>query len=474
MTAPPWGDAGAKIHFGDEDQGTLQLQYKGQFRMTCRDIGSGPGRHRQHDELRLPAQPARLHGRLERQGQPVRPDGVRRSERRPRRRLRRELRHQRPAARRGGALQLQRRLQAERRQVQVQPLPREPGGLRGPADPRPLALHPHALRRARATTASRSGATCSATASSTGWTRWRDARRRRGTIAPSSSLRYSARGHVTLLDPENALRLQGHVPRQEEGPDRRRRLPVRAGRHLRRHRHAARRRRTTRAGRWTASSSTRSSGSAPSPPRPPTRRSISTTPTQGANPDTGAIGLIGEKNGWYAKARLPPPRHARCSSSAATRSGASPACNNVFDQIVDWYGVGANYYVWGQNLKLTAEWSKTDFDQEGTFTSVQSTRTTKDFNQFVGPDAVHLLRRHRSGGAGPPSPLPRICRGPQDGGSRGQTERRSTHDEASCWPHSPWSSSAPPSPSPRRSRPRSRPSTARRSRSSSSARRPTG
>ena len=21
MTAPPWGDAGAKIHFGDEDQG---------------------------------------------------------------------------------------------------------------------------------------------------------------------------------------------------------------------------------------------------------------------------------------------------------------------------------------------------------------------------------------------------------------------------------------------------------------------
>ena len=55
----------------------------------------------------------------------------------------------------------------------------------------------------------------------------------------------------------------------------------------------------------------------------------------------------------------------------------------MFDQIVDWYGFGANYYVWGQNLKLTAEWSKTDFDQEGTFTSLQSTRTTKDFSQFV-------------------------------------------------------------------------------------------
>ena len=34
MTAPPWGDAGAKIHFGDEDQGTLQVQYKGQFRLS--------------------------------------------------------------------------------------------------------------------------------------------------------------------------------------------------------------------------------------------------------------------------------------------------------------------------------------------------------------------------------------------------------------------------------------------------------
>ncbi len=42
MTAPPWGDAGAKIHFGDEDQGTLQVQYKGQFRLSYRDIGSGP------------------------------------------------------------------------------------------------------------------------------------------------------------------------------------------------------------------------------------------------------------------------------------------------------------------------------------------------------------------------------------------------------------------------------------------------
>jgi len=41
MTAPPWGDAGARINFGDEDQGVLQIQYKGEFRVNYRDIGSG-------------------------------------------------------------------------------------------------------------------------------------------------------------------------------------------------------------------------------------------------------------------------------------------------------------------------------------------------------------------------------------------------------------------------------------------------
>jgi hypothetical protein len=41
MTAPPWGDAGARITFGDEGQGALQIQYKTQFQLNVRDIGSG-------------------------------------------------------------------------------------------------------------------------------------------------------------------------------------------------------------------------------------------------------------------------------------------------------------------------------------------------------------------------------------------------------------------------------------------------
>jgi hypothetical protein len=43
ITSPPWGDEGGpKIVFGAEDQGVLQFDYKGQFRFTGRDTGSGP------------------------------------------------------------------------------------------------------------------------------------------------------------------------------------------------------------------------------------------------------------------------------------------------------------------------------------------------------------------------------------------------------------------------------------------------
>ena len=103
---------------------------------------------------------------------------------------------------------------------------------------------------------------------------------------------------------------------------------------------------------------------------------------KGANPDDGATGLFGEKNGWYAKGGFLLPG-TPLQFFGRYEKWRFACLNNVFDQIVDWYGFGANYYVWGQNLKLTAEWSKTDFDQEGTFTSLRSTRTTKDFSQFV-------------------------------------------------------------------------------------------
>ena len=104
---------------------------------------------------------------------------------------------------------------------------------------------------------------------------------------------------------------------------------------------------------------------------------------QGANPDAGATGLFGAEERLVRQGRLPLPRRP-AAGLRPLREVALRLPQNVFDQIVDWYGVGANYYVWGQNLKLTAEWSKTDFDQEGVFTSVQGTSlTSRDFNTFV-------------------------------------------------------------------------------------------
>ena len=202
-----------------------------------------------------------------------------------------------------------------------------------------------------------------------------------GTIAPSSSLRYSARGHVTLLDPESAYGYKGTYLGKKKvltvgaayqfepevtyvDTDTRARQGglqgLDGGRLLR---VPARRRRRHRLGRLREGRPRRRLHGAPTPTPAPT-------------------GLFGAKNGWYAKGGFLLPG-APLQFFGRYEKWRFACLNNVFDQIVDWYGFGANYYVWGQNLKLTAEWSKTDFDQEGTFTSLQSTRTTKDFSQFV-------------------------------------------------------------------------------------------
>ena len=45
--------------------------------------------------------------------------------------------------------------------------------------------------------------------------------------------------------------------------------------------------------------------------------------------------------------------------------------NNVYDQGVDWFGAGVNYFVRDQQLKLTFEASRTSFDRTGTFDGLQ-------------------------------------------------------------------------------------------------------
>lgn len=97
-----------------------------------------------------------------------------------------------------------------------------------------------------------------------------------------------------------------------------------------------------------------------------------------ANPDPLALDLNGEKNGGYVKAAYMLP-NMPLQFFVRSESWSFARYNNVYDQEIDWYGGGINYYIRGQNLKLTLELSEADFDQEGTFSNV----TTEDFTTFT-------------------------------------------------------------------------------------------
>ncbi len=99
---------------------------------------------------------------------------------------------------------------------------------------------------------------------------------------------------------------------------------------------------------------------------------------KGANPDAGTIGINGQKNGWYVKGGYMLPM-LPLQFFGRYEKWRFASLNNVFDQKVDWYGGGANYYFRDQNLKLTAEVSHTDFGTEGIVNGVNS----KDFTTFI-------------------------------------------------------------------------------------------
>lgn len=84
---------------------------------------------------------------------------------------------------------------------------------------------------------------------------------------------------------------------------------------------------------------------------------------QGSDPDSGAIGVNGEKNGYYVKAGyLLPTLPLQLFGRFENWSFAQ--LDGIYDQEVDWYGAGLNYYLRGQDLKLSLEYSVTDYDQE--------------------------------------------------------------------------------------------------------------
>lgn len=84
---------------------------------------------------------------------------------------------------------------------------------------------------------------------------------------------------------------------------------------------------------------------------------------RGVNPDAGVIGLTGEKNGGYVKAAYMLP-NLPLQFFARSENWSFATLNGIIDQEVDWLGGGINYYFRGQNLKLTMEYSMVDYDKE--------------------------------------------------------------------------------------------------------------
>ncbi|HIJ86227.1 MAG TPA: porin [Desulfuromonadales bacterium] len=198
-----------------------------------------------------------------------------------------------------------------------------------------------------------------------------------GDIAPSSSLRYSLRGHVTLLDPESDYGYKGTYLGKKKvltfGAAYQFEPEIAYGDMLAK---ADKKDYTA----WTvdaffeyplAGAGTVTASAA--------YEDVNLDDAyKGANPDPGTIGLNGQKNGWYVKGGYMLPT-VPLQFFGRYEKWQFASLNNIFDQKIDWYGGGANYFFRDQNLKLTMEVSRTAFDKEGTVNGLVS----KDFTTFI-------------------------------------------------------------------------------------------
>ena len=205
-----------------------------------------------------------------------------------------------------------------------------------------------------------------------------------GDTAPSSNFRYSVRGHVTLLDPENDYGYKGTYMGKKK--------VLTFGGAYQFEPEVAYGNTVTKADKkdytaWTVDAffeyplaeagTITASAAYEDVDLDDAYKGI-------VNVDPGTIGINGQKNGWYVKGGYMLPilplqffgRYEKWNFATL---------NNVYDQKINWYGVGANYYFRDQNLKLTAEVSRTSFDKEGTNLDPQggNALTSKDFTTFV-------------------------------------------------------------------------------------------
>lgn len=87
---------------------------------------------------------------------------------------------------------------------------------------------------------------------------------------------------------------------------------------------------------------------------------------QSGNAEAAACGLNGEKNGGYVKAAYLFPGERPIQLFARSEGWNFASLDGVIDQEVSFNAFGLNYYIKGQDMKLTLEYSQTEFDKAGT------------------------------------------------------------------------------------------------------------
>lgn len=100
---------------------------------------------------------------------------------------------------------------------------------------------------------------------------------------------------------------------------------------------------------------------------------------KGGDPDENVIGIDGQKHGYYAKAGyLLPGKIGPGEVQVFSRyeEWRFARLSNIYDQQIRWWGAGLNYFIKGQDLRVTVQYDRTDFDID----SSTDPASTEDFN----------------------------------------------------------------------------------------------
>lgn len=93
---------------------------------------------------------------------------------------------------------------------------------------------------------------------------------------------------------------------------------------------------------------------------------------RGSNPDLNSIGQDGQKNGWYVKAGYLLPHRigpGQVQPFVRYEKWRYADLFNVFNQDLTFTGAGVNYLIKGESLRVTLQYSRTDFSNEANYDS---------------------------------------------------------------------------------------------------------